>query len=142
MYSLARRAHLSSSSFFFSVDLFVYRKPSCTVTRKRADDSTSNLTRHIKRCAPKKTPQTQLITAYTSGSSYSKAKFRYLVTMWIVRHHRPFRIVEDEELVELFQMLYAQVHVPTRNSISRDVQEIYTMTKKSIGRMLRVRSRP
>ena len=40
----------------------------------------------------------------------------------------------------MFQMLYAKVDVPSASTVSRDVKEVYNVTKKNVGKVLQVRS--
>lgn len=62
---------------------------------------------------------------------------RYLLALWIARRHRPFAIVEDPELLAIFEMLYAKVETPSRSTVSRDVREIFAVTHKHIGQLLK-----
>ncbi len=62
---------------------------------------------------------------------------RYLLAVWIARHHRPFAIVEDEELRAIFRMLDGNVDIPSRTTISRDVREIFAMARVQVGKKLR-----
>lgn len=97
--------------------------PSMSILRARYEDSTTNLMRHVKNCDPLK-PSKQIV-AYANGTTYSPARFRYLIAMWCARRHQPFIIVEDPELVEIFQMLYCRVNIPSHVMVSRDIQEIF-----------------
>jgi hypothetical protein len=63
---------------------------------------------------------------------------RYLIAMWCARRHRPFNIVEDDELNEIFHMLYARVEVPHPTTVSRDVKEIFYICKKNVVEFLQV----
>jgi hypothetical protein len=69
---------------------------------------------------------------------YSEAAFRYLMTIWVVKHHRPFTIVDDAPLREAFQMLYAKAKVPSANTVSRDVRDIHELSKAGVIAMLSV----
>lgn len=116
--------------------------PSEIILRKRSDRLTSNLARHVSICEPKITASTQLITAFARGATYTKAKFRYTLAMWIARCHRPYRIVEDEEFIELLRMLLSTVGIPSANTLSNDVKEIFLMARKNVAKQLRVSVRP
>lgn len=70
------------------------------------------------------------------GSTYNKAKFRYLALMWIIRRHRPFAIIGDSELQDMFRMLYNKVDILSARTISRDAQEVFQMSKINIARIL------
>jgi hypothetical protein len=78
------------------------------------------------------------MTAFTNGTTYSPARFRFLLAMWCARRHRPFKIVHDDELVEIFQMLYDRVDVPHPTTVSRDVKEIFYICKENVGNVLQV----
>ncbi|KAL1945891.1 hypothetical protein VTO73DRAFT_1893 [Trametes versicolor] len=107
------------------VHRFVCQKyPSKHVDRADYEESTSNLTRHRGLCDPDDTPEVEMITAYARGTAYSPARVRYLIVMWCARRHRPFTIVDDPEFQELMCMLYAKVELPSRVTVSRDVQMI------------------
>jgi len=107
--------------------------------RSRYEDSTKNLLDHQRNCDPADTPESKQITAFGNGAKYSDARFRYLLAMWCARRHRPFNIVTDEELVEIFTMLYARVEVPHPITISRDVKEIFQQCKQNVTDTLQVR---
>lgn len=114
------------------------RHPSKHVDRMEYQESTGNLSRHVKACEPEETPETELITAYASGAQYSPARLRFLVAMWCARRHRAFQIVEDPEFHEILRMLYAKAQVPSRVTVSRDVQDIHAMAKANVVEMFNV----
>ncbi|KAF8587076.1 hypothetical protein K439DRAFT_1339216 [Ramaria rubella] len=84
----------------------------------RTDESTSNLKCHTDECDPDMT--STAIAMYASGCTYSKARMHHLLVKWISCHHHPFAVVEDVELIEIFQMLYVHVFVPLRQTVSRN----------------------
>ena len=45
--------------------------------------------------------------AFAQGNTYTTARLHFLLTKWILRRFRPFAIVEDPEIIEIFQMLHA-----------------------------------
>ncbi len=61
---------------------------------------------------------------------------RYLLAVWISRRHRPFLIVEDEELIAIFKMLYSKVEIPSASTISRDVREVFALSRKHVAKIL------
>ncbi|PIL25420.1 hypothetical protein GSI_13310 [Ganoderma sinense ZZ0214-1] len=111
------------------------RHPSKHVDRMEYQESTGNLSRHVKACDPEETPETEMITAYASGAQYSPARLRFLVAMWCARRHRAFQIVEDAEFREVLHMLYAKARLPSRVTVSRDVQAIHAMAKANVIEM-------
>ena len=108
--------------------------------RARFEDSTKNLLDHQRNCDPADILESQKIKAFANGVTYSAARFRYLLAMWCARRHRPFNIVTDEELVDIFKMLYARVDIPHPTTVSRDVKEIFELCKKNVIDTLQVRS--
>jgi hypothetical protein len=40
------------------------------------------------------------------------------LALWVARRHRPFTIVEDKELVDIFMDLNNKVEVPSRFTVS------------------------
>ncbi|PBK77848.1 hypothetical protein ARMSODRAFT_1010481 [Armillaria solidipes] len=72
------------------------------------EDSTGNLSDHIKSCTPTTAADQGLIFDYANGHSYSAARFHFLLAMWIARRHHLHKIVNDPELVEIFKMLYSR----------------------------------
>lgn len=75
---------------------------------------------------------------YIPGAKYSKALMRFKLLRWIACRNHPYTIVEDIELREIFQMLYALVKVPSARTISRDVQEVFEMSRLNLVSMLNV----
>ena len=78
------------------------------------------------------------IETFAHGSTYSKARMRYLLGMWVSRRSRPYIIVQDPELLEIFKMLYAKVEVPHPTTLSRDVKEMFIISRKYIFSLLQV----
>lgn len=115
------------------------RNPSITVARACYNSLTGNLTQHVKKCAPKPNAESKAINTFMHGSTYSRSKMRYKLIRWVVRNHRPFAIVEDEDLLDIFKMLYAEVQVPSARTISRDIQEVFLLTRKNVMEMPKVR---
>lgn len=62
------------------------------------------------------------------------------LALWVSRRHRPFAIVEDDELVDIFKDLNNRVEVPSRSTVSRDVKEIFDVSRKQVAAMLKVRT--
>lgn len=115
---------LARSLCLMLIHLFC-RYPSKSVSRACYEDSTTNLKRHVEACDPGDTAEADMITTYASGVTYTPARFRYLLALWCARRHRPFLLIEDEELCEIFRMLYAKVDIPSRFTISRDVRLLH-----------------
>jgi len=114
------------------------RHPSITISRARTDESTSNLTRHVQNCAPTDTSQTQALTIYASGSKYIKETHCMKVALWVANHHRPFLIVKDPELLKIFTDLNPHCQTPKHHTVSCDVKEIFSLSRKEVAIILQV----
>jgi hypothetical protein len=119
-------------------EFYVCIRSSDPVIRARNDVSTSNLKRHVSRCDGQLAPPGGRVDEFAHGSTYNKAEFQYLATLWVSQCHRPFAIIEDRPLNRMFRMLYAKVDVPSAPTVSRDVKEVYEITKKNVGKVLQV----
>ena len=115
-----------------------YRNPSIVVTRVWHDKSTSNLVHHADRCTPGTTTPTTSISSFTHGSTYSYPKFHVRLALWVVQHHRPFAIVEDNELIDIFMDLNNKVEVPSRITVSWDVRKIFQISRVKVAGILQV----
>ncbi|KAK7461757.1 hypothetical protein VKT23_008187 [Stygiomarasmius scandens] len=107
--------------------------PSITLHRAPYEDSTGNFASHIAKCDPAKKGN---IAAFAAGSTYTPASFHYKIAIWCARRSRPFNIVKDAELVDMFKMLYSRVEIPHPRTVSRDIQDIYNLTKPVVAEML------
>lgn len=108
--------------------------------RTRWDDSTSNLGRHISACTKGSTPPAgqQAIDAFAQGTTYNPHKFRFKLAVWIARRHRSYAIVQDPEFVDILRMLSSKAEIPHPTTISRDVCEIFAISRVFIGKILQV----
>ena len=125
---------------FFSVHSITWsnRNPLIILTRKREEDSTTNLVRHVKSCEGQVVDPSKSIASYAQGSTYNKAELRYLVSHWVFECHRPFAIIDDPPLQCILKMLYAKVETPSQKTVSRDVKEIHAFSKVHVGGYLQV----
>lgn len=133
--------HLSHFIFwtlFSSIPLFRTKK---FVSRARHDNSTSNLNDHIKHCSPQTPSNNQSIASFAHGSTYTPDRLRYKVVELVTVGHRPFSIIEDKALLDIFAMLDSRTKdkVHGRHTVSRDVKDVYQMSKKNVARILQVR---
>jgi hypothetical protein len=60
------------------------------------------------------------------------------IALWVARHNRPFSIVEDEVLLEIFTNLNSKCITPSASTVSRDVKEMFHMTRAKVAAMLQV----
>ena len=108
------------------------------VTRNVADNSTSNLNKHIRNCRGDAAIGNQTITAFAAGCTYRREAFRALLVKWIAGCRRPFRIVEDEPLRQAFKMLYSRVEIPRAITVTRDVRLYFRLSRQKIRAQLKV----
>ena len=113
--------------------------PSITVSRVRHDESTSNLVRHEDRCAPINSKEVRALAGFAQGSTYTPEKFRMKLVLWVVRRGRPFAIVANPELVDIFIDFNARVVVPSPQTISRDAKEMFGLSQERVLEILKVR---
>lgn len=92
-------------------------------------DSAGNLSRHIKMCELDKTPQAEIIMAFTSGVTYSPTHLCFLLAMWVACHHCPFMIIKDAEFQQIICMLYAKAQLPSQITLSHNMQAIFVECK-------------
>ena len=93
------------------------------------EDSTGNLGRHRNICEPADSAKAQLIETYAARATYSHARLRYFIAMWCSRRHRPHQIVEDPEFHQILTMLFNKVKIPSRFTVSRDIQSVTDFVK-------------
>lgn len=93
------------------------------------------------RCLGGKPPPGQgSVSDFAHGSTYSKGKFRYLLVCEMACSKRPFALVKDWPLVKTWQMMNAQIKVPSDDSVSRDVQRVYQWARPRIKELIKVLS--
>ncbi|KAF8588340.1 hypothetical protein K439DRAFT_1335390, partial [Ramaria rubella] len=105
------------------------RNPSKSVTRVRVDDSTSNLVSHKECCAPTQDAGQNSIQSFAHRSTYSTRRLQHLLILWVACRHRPYTIVHDPELIEIFKMLYELVQIPSPWTLSHDIQEVFDVSQ-------------
>ncbi|KAJ3516930.1 hypothetical protein NMY22_g14084 [Coprinellus aureogranulatus] len=104
-------------------------------TRVYYDESTSNLNRHDRDCphAPANaTPESRALVAYVGGSQYTESRHRLKIVVWIARRVRPYSIVEDDELLDIFRDLHGPCKTVSRHTVSRDIIEVHGLTKEAV----------
>jgi hypothetical protein len=109
------------------------------MSRIRHDKSTSNLIHHTDNCDPLTVAGSGSIKAFAQGSTYHPAKHQMQIALWVARHHHPFSIVQDEELLDIFHDLNSQCVTPSRVTVSRDVKEIFKLSRAKVAAILQVR---
>ncbi|OJT02096.1 hypothetical protein TRAPUB_7442 [Trametes pubescens] len=116
---------------------FICKKyPTKHVDRADSEDSTGNLRRHADCCDPDETAESDLLSIYAHGVTYTAQRMRLLLALWCARRHRPYAIVEDPEIQEVFRMLYSRVYIPSRTTVSRDVRTLHRDMKLGLMQLL------
>jgi hypothetical protein len=115
-----------------------HRSPSIKIAHVRHDDSTSNLVCHVKSCNGGTLIGAGSLREFAHGSLYMPHKFRMKIVLWVAHRHRPFAILEDNKLLDIFKDLNNKVEVPSCFMVSRDVQEMFDMSWKQVAAMLKV----
>ena len=102
------------------------------VTRSRIDESTSNLVRQANTCDPSTSAAIPVL------SSFDRGHFQYLIAAWSARHAHPFVIIEDEELHEIFIMLYLAVEIHSSQMMSCDISNMYERSRTTVAQHLQL----
>lgn len=104
--------------------------------------SGSNQLAHQKSCdkawdkkeGAKKPKQTKLTD--NIPRKFRKGKFRLKLLKWVTRMHRPFSIIEDADLLDVFIYLNPQAQPPSRHTLRRDIHHAYKLTRAEVRSML------
>src|SRR6266481_4053144 len=83
---------------------------------KSNDTSTGNLRKHIAFCVPQLN-ESKIMEKFATGCTYSCEGFRWLVMRWVVCKNRPYTIIDDEEVCDIFRMLHANVNILCANML-------------------------
>ena len=57
---------------------------------------------------------------------------RWCINLWIIRSNRPYVIVKDPQFIELLQLFKPRVNIPSANTVSNDIKEIYSLMKARV----------
>jgi hypothetical protein len=55
-----------------------------------------------------------------------------MITTWLINRQRPLLIIEDSELIEIFQYLNPTVTLIKADTIKNSMMELYDMGKKEL----------
>lgn len=116
----------------------LFSRPSVSIKRIRHDESTSNLQWHATMCTPLDFQETRALQAYANGSKYNKATHHMKIALWIACRNRPFSIIEDPELLDIFADLNSNCETPKRQTVSCNIKEIFAISCQNVGTMLKV----
>jgi hypothetical protein len=94
--------------------------------------------RHVKTCDGGIVARAGSLRDFAHGSSYTPHKLRMKIALWVTRRHCPFAIIEDDKLLDIFKDLNNKIEVPSRFTVSRDVKEMFDMSRKQVAGILKV----
>lgn len=77
-----------------------------------------------------------MLSLYAHGITYTAERMHLLLALWCARRHRPYAIVEDPEIKEVFRMLYPRVYIPSCSTVSRDVKVLHRDMKVGLMTLL------
>jgi len=80
------------------------------------------------------------MASYVWGSFYTLEKLCMKVAIWVSCHIWHFAIIEDPELLEIFCDLNSKVETPSRQTVSRDIKQMFDISQKQVAKMLQVGS--
>jgi hypothetical protein len=61
------------------------------------------------------------------------------IVRWIAESKRPFQIVNDRGFQSLMKTGRPEYHIPSMQTVSRDVKQVFVQVRKRIAKMLQVR---
>ena len=88
---------------------------------KSNDVSTGNLHKHIALCVPQLN-KSKIMEKFAMGCTYSCKGFCWLVMCWVVRKNRPYTIIDDEEVCDIFWMLHVNINILCTNTLAVDIK--------------------
>ncbi|EPS92664.1 hypothetical protein FOMPIDRAFT_6817, partial [Fomitopsis schrenkii] len=71
-----------------------------------------------------------------SVRQHSRTETRAELVRWVAESLRPFTIVEDRAFLNLMKTGRPEYYIPSRWTVSRDVQRVFDRTRKRVGKML------
>lgn len=62
------------------------------------------------------------------------------IVRWVSENKRPFSIVNDTKFQLLMKTGRPEYHIPSAETVSRDVKNVFVCVRKRIAKMLQVRT--
>lgn len=103
------------------------------------DNSTSNLTNHVRMCNAGRPKDQGTIVHFAHGSTYTPERLRVLLDLWVATSSRPYSLVNDAGFQQILRMFHQNVAIPSESTISRDVKEIYSICRENLAAFIEVR---
>jgi len=105
----------------------------------KTGDGTKNLARAIVECNERRGVTSDDLssvgaqqTIEKSVSEYTPAKHRALIAMRCCVSKRPFNMVRDPHYAEEIRLLRPGTDIPSPATVSRDVNQVYTLGSKQV----------
>ena len=73
-----------------------------------------------------------------SHRQHTRAEVRVGIVRWVAENMRPFLIVKDRLLLSLLKTGRPDYHVPSPQTVSRDVKNVFVHCRQRIAKMLQV----
>src|SRR6266481_394479 len=105
--------------------------------QKSNNASTGNLHKHIAFCVPQSN-ESKIMEKFAAGCTYSHKGFCWLVMCWVVCKNRPYTIIDDEEVYDIFQMLHVNVNIPCANTLVGDIKLTHSMMRDKLIKLFEV----
>jgi hypothetical protein len=74
-----------------------------------------------------------------SNRQHTTTQSRAEIVRWIAESKRPFQIVNDRGFQSLMKTGRPEYHIPSMQTVSRDVKRVFVKVRKRIARMLQVK---
>jgi hypothetical protein len=68
-------------------------------------------------------------------------RFSAEIVRWVSENKRPFSIVNDSRFQSLMKTGRPEYHIPSAETVSRDVKNAFVCVRKRIAKMLQVRKK-
>ena len=75
---------------------------------------------------------------FAGGCTYSREGLCWCLLRWVVCKNRPYTIVNDEELREVFAMLHAKAKIPCANILAGDIKRAHGMMREKLVELFKV----
>jgi len=75
---------------------------------------------------------------FAAGCTYSREGLHWRLLRWVVRKNRPYTIVDNEALREVFAMLHGKVKISCVNVLAGDIKQVHGMMKEKIVELFKV----
>lgn len=75
---------------------------------------------------------------FVSGTTYTREDFRYYIALWICQNRRPYIIVLDLALRQVFRMLNSKVAIPSNVTVKNDIRKLWKLSVERVRAVLAV----